>query len=175
MINFDFWALNFIIRYVKNPLFDFLMPKITVLGNYGMIWILSALVMLIIPRYRKGGVALYIGLIMGLLVGNLTLKPLVARPRPFNLVDGIELLIATPMDFSFPSGHTLSSVIAASIITMTDKKLGAVAIPLAFLISFSRLYLCVHFLTDILGAILLAIMISFIVYYNFLKNTKRDL
>ena len=170
MMNFDFLILDFINEYIKNPFFDFLMPKITALGNGGFIWILCSAILLAIPKYRKSGVALLFGLALGLLFGNMILKPLVARARPFELIDGIELLIAAPLDFSFPSGHTLSSATAAIVLTMTNRRFGYVAIPLAVLISFSRLYLYVHFPTDILGAFVLSAIISVIVYLIFFRK-----
>lgn len=169
-MNIDFLILDFIKEYLKNPVFDFLMPKITALGNSGFIWIVAAIVLLAVPKYRKGGVALSVGLIAGLLIGNITLKPLVARTRPFDLVEGIELLISAPTDFSFPSGHTLSSFIAAAILTMIDKRFGYIAIPLAILIAFSRMYLYVHYPSDILGGILLAAMISTGIYFIFFRK-----
>ncbi len=169
-MNIDFLILDFIKEYIKNPFFDFLMPKITALGNGGLVWIIAAIVFLAIPKYRKGGVALALGLLAGLLLGNLTLKPLIARTRPFDLVEGIELLITAPTDFSFPSGHTLSSFIAAFILTMIDKRFGYVAIPLAILIAFSRMYLYVHFPSDILGGIVLAAIISAVIYFIFFRK-----
>lgn len=174
IMNIDFLILDFIKEYLKNPAFDFLMPIITALGNGGIIWIISAIVLLSIPKYRKGGVALSVGLLAGLLIGNLTLKPLIARTRPFDLVEGIELLITAPTDFSFPSGHTLSSFIAAFILTMTDKRFGYVAIPLAALIAFSRMYLYVHFPSDILGGIVLAAIISTAIYFIFFRKKSSQ-
>lgn len=174
IMNVDFLILDFIKEYLKNPVFDFLMPKITALGNGGIIWIISAIVLLSIPKYRKGGVALTIGLLAGLLIGNLTLKPLIARTRPFDLVEGIELLIAAPTDFSFPSGHTLSSFIAATILAMIDKRFGYVAIPLAALIAFSRMYLYVHYPSDILGGIVLAAIISTVIYFIFFRKKSSQ-
>lgn len=172
IMNFDFFILDFIQEYIKNPVLDFIMPKITVLGNGGIIWIIAALMMLCIPKYRKSGAALSTGLIACLVLGNLVLKPLVARVRPFDIVEGIELLIATPLDFSFPSGHTYSSVIGASVLTMTDKRFGYVAIPLAVLIAFSRLYLYVHYPTDVLGGIVLGGIISVGLYFVFFKQKR---
>lgn len=169
-MEFEFLVLDFIKEYIKNPFLDFLMPKITFLGNDGIIWIISALVLLAIPKYRKGGVALSIGLLACLVIGNLTLKPLIGRIRPYELVEGIELLISAPTDFSFPSGHTLSSVVSAAILTMTDKRFGYVAIPLALLIAFSRLYLYVHFLTDVLGGAVIGAVISIVIYFIFYKK-----
>lgn len=172
MMKFDFLILDFIQQNIKNPFFDFLMPGITALGNGGLVWIIAAIVLLLLPKYRKGGMVLAIGLLAGLIIGNLTLKPLFARVRPFDLVEGIELLISAPTDFSFPSGHTLSSFIGATILTMVNKKFGYVAIPLAALIAFSRLYLYVHFPSDILGAIVLALVISFVLYFIFFKKKR---
>jgi len=169
-MNFEFLILDFIAEYIKNPFFDFLMPKITSLGNGGIIWIVASVVLLAIPKYRKSGVALSIGLLLCLIIGNLTLKPLVARTRPFDLVEGVKLLIAAPTDFSFPSGHTLSSTVAAAVLTMTDKRVGYFAIPLAILIAFSRLYLYVHFLTDILGGALIGAVISIAIYIVFFRK-----
>ena len=87
-----------------------------------------------------------------MLVGNVCLKNLIARPRPCWLDSSVRLLIADPTDYSFPSGHTLSSVIGATILTKTDRRFGDAAIPLAALIAFSRLYLYVHFPSDVLAA-----------------------
>ena len=172
IMNFDFLILDFIQEYVKNPVLDFIMPKITILGNSGIIWIIAALVMLCIPKYRKSGYALSAGLIACLILGNLVLKPLVARVRPFDMIEGIKLLIQAPLDFSFPSGHTYSSVVGASVLTMTDKRFGYGAIPLAILIAFSRLYLYVHYPTDILGGILLGGIISVSLYFVFFKQKR---
>lgn len=172
MLKFEFLVLDFIKEYIKNPVLDFLMPKITALGNDGLIWIIAAVILLLIPRFRKGGIALSTGLLMCLIIGNIILKPMIARIRPFDMVEGITLLIEAPHDFSFPSGHTLSSVVAASILTMADKRFGYLAIPLAVLIAFSRLYLYVHFLTDILGAVAIGAVISVIIYIVFFK--KKD-
>jgi len=170
IMNFEFFVLDFIAEYIKNPFFDFLMPKVTSLGNGGLIWIVASVVFLAIPKYRKSGVSLSLGLLACLIVGNLTLKPLIARVRPFDLVEGVELLITAPADFSFPSGHTLSSTVAAAVLTMTDKRFGYFAIPLAVLIAFSRLYLYVHFLTDVLGGALIGAVISTVIYFVFFRK-----
>lgn len=174
MIELEFKVLDFIQEFLRCSFLDFLMPKITALGNDGIIWIIAALVLLATKKYRRGGVALAVGLIAVLLIGNITLKPLIARTRPFDLVEGIELLIGAPTDFSFPSGHTLSSVVGAAILTMTDRRFGYIAIPLAVLIAFSRLYLYVHFLTDILGGVLIGAVISTVIYYIFFRKKSSQ-
>lgn len=100
------------------------------------------------------------GLLAGLLVGNVALKHLVARSRPCWLDPSVQLLIATPTDYSFPSGHTLSSTIAATILAKTDRRFGYAAISLAVLIALSRLYLYVHFPSDVFAAALLGLLIG---------------
>ncbi|MDY4949197.1 MAG: phosphatase PAP2 family protein [Clostridium cadaveris] len=165
MINFitniDFSILDFIQNHLRNGVLDWLMTKISMLGNAGVIWIVISIVLLSIKKYRKCGITLVIGLLLGLLIGNIILKPLVARPRPCWINSDIALLIASPKDFSFPSGHTLSSFIAAIILLKEDKKFGYVAMILAILIAFSRMYLYVHFPSDILAGVVLAILIGF--------------
>ncbi len=170
MMNFEFLILDFIQEHIRCAFLDFLMPVITTLGNGGIIWIIAAVVLLLIPKYRRDGIALAVGLIAVLIIGNITLKPLIARIRPFDLVEGVELLIKAPADFSFPSGHTLSSVTAAAILTMADKRFGIAAWPLAVLIAFSRLYLYVHFPSDILGGIVIGAVISAIIYFVFYRK-----
>lgn len=159
--NIDFSILDFIQNHLRNGALDWLMPKISVLGNAGIIWIIISIILLSIKKYRKCGITLVIGLLLGLLIGNIILKPIVARPRPCWINSDIALLISSPKDFSFPSGHTLSSFIAAIILFKEDKKFGYAAMILAIIIAFSRMYLYVHFPSDILVGVILAIIIAF--------------
>ena len=155
------WALLHGIRdTMQCGVLDVLMPKITALGNGGVVWIIAAAVLTVTKKYRKYGLTLFAGLIVGVLVGNVCLKHLVARLRPCWL-ESVQLLIANPTDYSFPSGHTLSSVIAATVFTAANRKFGLIAIPLAVLIAFSRLYLYVHFPSDVLASVVLGVVIGF--------------
>ena len=108
-----------------------------------------------------------------MLVGNVCLKNLIARPRSCWLDSSVQMLIADPTDYSFPSGHTLSSVIGATILTKTDRRFGYAAIPLAALIAFSRLYLYVHFPSDVLAAAVLGVMIGELAFYADRRWTER--
>lgn len=161
-MNFDWTILHWIQNTLVCPAMDFLMLKITLLGNGGAVWILAAGVLLATKKYRKYSAFLLVGLAFGVLIGNLTLKPLIARPRPCWLDESVTLLIKNPTDYSFPSGHTLSSVIGATVLTKANRKFGLAAIPLAALIAFSRLYLNVHFPTDILAAAVLGVGIGLV-------------
>ena len=156
----DFKILNFIQEYFSCGFLNFLMPKITFLGNGGMIWILTAFIMLFFAKYRKTGIIVGVGLFEGVIIGNVLLKNLMARERPCWINDTVNILISIPKDYSFPSGHTISSFIAATIIMHTDKRMGIAAYVLASMIAFSRLYLYVHFPSDVLAGVLIGIIIG---------------
>ncbi len=165
--HFDLPVLDWIAGNLKCAFMDFIMPIITVLGDAGIFWIAVAVLMIFIPKYRKIGLGMGVALLMGLLVCNVTLKPLVARIRPYDFQmefygRSIELLIETPHDFSFPSGHTLASFEAATVILLSNKKLGTPAMILAGLIAFSRMYLYVHYPTDVLFSVGLGIGFAFL-------------
>ena len=156
----DLPILDWIAANLHSPLLDALMPLVTILGNGGIIWVAWALLMLLYPKTIKTGLAMAIALLMGLLLCNLTLKPLIARMRPFDyqqeiLGNTIHLLISAPHDHSFPSGHTIASFEAAAVLLKNSRKMGIPALILAVLISFSRLYLYVHYPTDVLASIVL--------------------
>lgn len=160
----DFSVLYRIQDITKCAFLDFIMPKITFLGNAGLIWLLTAGTLLLLPKHRRAGILLLAGLAVGVIVGNIAMKNLFARPRPCWIDTAVQLLVSVPKDYSFPSGHTLSSVIAATVLTADDRRFAFVAIPLATLIAFSRLYLFVHFPTDVLASIVLGIAIGIIVW-----------
>lgn len=165
--HFDLPILRLVAEHLRSPFGDAIMPAITFLGDGGWIWIAMALVLLCIPKFRRTGLATATALLMGLLVCNLLLKPLVGRMRPFDYEllhfgNMIPLLIEAPTDFSFPSGHTIASVEAAAVLLLHDKRLGIPSSILAFLIAFSRLYLYVHYPTDVLASVALGIGIAYL-------------
>jgi len=134
---------------------DKLTPYLTALGNYSLLWLAVAALMCFFPAYRRCSLAIIFSVVFCLLVGNLCLKPLIDRPRPFEIDSGIFLLINAPSDASFPSAHSLHSVAAATVIFCANRKMGAAALAVALLIAFSRFYLLVHYPTDILAGIAL--------------------
>ena len=164
---FDLPILDWIAANLKCGFLDFLMPLITLLGDAGIFWIACSLVMILIPKTRKTGWAMGISLLIGLLVCNVTLKPLVGRIRPYDyqwqfFQKEIHLLVEGLHDYSFPSGHTIASFEAATALLIGNKKLGIPAMVLAVLIAFSRLYLYVHYPTDVLASIVLGVGIAFL-------------
>ena len=139
----DFQILHAIQRIFSCSVLDFLMPKITALGNGGILWILLAILLLILPKTRKNGIQLGVGCVGCGLIGNLFLKNVIARNRPCWIEDHT-MLIAMPTDFSFPSGHTMVSFAAATVLWHWNRKVGIAAYLLAAVIAFSRLYLPQH-------------------------------
>lgn len=182
-MNIEFAILDFIRENLRTDFLDAVIPAVTALGNGGVFWIICALLMLIFPKTRKLGAAMGIALLIDGLLCNLILKPIVARPRPYEIRAAIELLIKAPSDYSFPSGHTGISFAGASAIFFgrewLSKKLRislcVTAAVLAFLIALSRLYLYVHFPTDILGGMAVGILsgyIGFLLSRKFRKKMK---
>lgn len=157
--NADWMILNGIRDIFKCNVLDFIMPRITMLGNGDAIWLASAVGLMFSKKYRKYGFVMIRALAVGVLACNICLKPLIARPRPCWIENTI-LLIGNPGDYSFPSGHTLSSVIGAFILTAANWKFGFIAVPMAVLIAFSRLYLYVHFPSDVLASVIIGILIG---------------
>lgn len=160
MLTWEFSVLDFIQTHLRSGTGDVVMPLITHLGDGGALWIILALAMLLYPKTRKTGAALVAALVMEVLCCNLLLKPFVARIRPCDINTAVQLLVPRPDDFSFPSGHTGASFAAASALCFRGSKLRFPALALAALIGFSRLYLYVHYPTDVLAGALLGALLG---------------
>lgn len=171
--NLDGEILLQIQQHLRTDMLTPFMKFVTFLGNGGWFWILCAVVLLAIPKTRKTGYAAVLSLIFGVIVTNLLLKNIVARPRPFAEIEALIPLIAKPTDFSFPSGHTTASfAVALVMLRMLPKKIGIPAVVLAALVAFSRLYLGVHYPTDVLVGFLVALMGSTVAVW--IVRTKLD-
>ncbi|MPM65649.1 Undecaprenyl-diphosphatase BcrC [bioreactor metagenome] len=162
MATFDFTVLNYIYGHFQSTALDFLMPIITTLGNAGLIWIALALILLISRQTRWVGAAILLALFFDAILCNLILKPLIARIRPFDVNTAVHLLVKPPQDFSFPSGHTTASFAATFALYFSRRRLWVPAFVLACLISFSRLYLYLHYPTDVAAGILIGVAIGYV-------------
>lgn len=161
MNQFELKILDFIQDVFKCEFLDRFMPIITRLANGGVFWIALAILFLLIKRTRKTGLSMAVALILGFIIGNILLKNVVGRIRPYDVNTDFALLIGTLKDYSFPSGHTLCSFEGAVCIYLRNKKWGVAALILASLIAFSRLYLYVHYPTDVLAGIILGTLFAF--------------
>ncbi|MBQ6718826.1 MAG: phosphatase PAP2 family protein [Oscillospiraceae bacterium] len=173
-MSFDLPILEWIQAHLQSGFMDTIWPIITLFGDAGIFWMVWATLLLFIPKYRRTGLGMWFALAMGLLICNITLKPLVGRMRPYDfqikelgktwndLLAGGELLVELPHDFSFPSGHTIASFEAATVLLLNSPAMGIPAMILAVLIAFSRLYLYVHYPSDVIFSIFAGILFAII-------------
>ena len=143
------------------------------IGNGGMFWIAVCIVLLLIPRTRKCGITMAAAMLLTMILGNEIIKKVVARPRPCTVDTSVTLLIPRPGEYSFPSGHTANSFTAAVSIFLYYRKPGILALVIASMIAFSRMYLFVHYPTDILGGILLGTLDAMLIYGCIWKWERR--
>lgn len=163
-MGFEFKILDWI-QSIRTPFGDWFMPFVSKLGNVGMIWILLAAVLIILPKTRKSGIILAAALCLDVIICNVLLKNIFCRIRPCDVNTAVTLLIPRPHDFSFPSGHTAASFAAVSALYFAREKwLWKPVLGLAALIAFSRLYLYVHYPTDILGGIFIGLAAGYVGY-----------
>lgn len=163
LIHMDGAILMFLQESVRNVVLDPIMKVITTLGNAGILWIVLTILLLIPRKTRKIGWMSACALLFSLLINNILLKNLVARVRPYNAIEGLIPIIKKPSEFSFPSGHAGSSLASACVLyRKLPKKFGIPILVLAILISFSRLYVGVHYPTDVLAGAITGIVCSYL-------------
>ena len=148
------------LQALRNPVLDALAVFFDFTGAHGELWIVLTLLLLLRRPTRKAGAAMAVALVLYMLAGHCVLKPLFARPRPCDIRPEMLTLVARPNGWSFPSGHTASAFSAAFGLWMQNRKLGTPALVLAAFIGFTRLYLYVHFPTDVLGGALLGLALG---------------
>ena len=151
----DFDILYAIQNIHSDALDKFFLALTQVAGSYGQLWLVVGAVLCVFKKTRRCGIAVLLSYILVFLTGQFALKDLIARPRPCHLDQTVELLVARPDSYSCPSTHTAWAFAAATAIFMHYKKYGIGVFAVAALSGFSRLYLCVHFPTEVLiGAVL---------------------
>lgn len=177
-MDFEFQILNYIQEHFRSGFMDALMSVVSVMGKLSWIWVVLAVVLMIIKKTRKCGITLAIDLVFNLVAANLIIKPIVSRIRPCVLNRTVQLLSEIPFDASFPSGHSLFAFGAATIIFIYHKGWGLVAYLFAIIMGFSRMYLYMHFPTDVLVGGILGIIFGVVVYAlqkSFLRSSGERL
>ena len=157
--------LNWIQNLFRTDLLDTVMVAVSSLCNHGEIWIVLAAVLLCFRRTRRVGVTVAVALVLDVIVCNGILKPLFGRVRPCVVNPAVELLAACPSDASFPSGHTASSFAAVGALRAVGSRLWLPGLLLAVLIAFSRLYLYVHWPSDVLAGAALGWGLGYLARY----------
>lgn len=155
--------LDFIQAAMRSTLLDHSMVVFSTIGNLGALWIVLGIVLMAMPRFRMAGVAVLVALAFSGICCELLIKPLVMRPRPCDVSTAIDLLIACPKTSSFPSGHTTASFAAASALAFgkAPRKLVIPVAVAAFVMGFTRLYLYVHYPSDVLAGAVLGVLLGF--------------
>ena len=164
LIQLDGNCLLWIQENLRHDLLDPLWTGITFLGDKGWFWLALSLLLILFPKTRRTGIMALAAMALCALVTNICLKNLVARPRPYTQVPGLTALVPAPSDWSFPSGHATASFASAGVYLRTlPRKYGTASLTLAVLIALSRLYVGVHYPTDVLAGICIGLLGSWIV------------
>ena len=160
--NWDVSVLRFIQEHIVCSVLDVFFSLVTHLGDGGIFWICVAVLFLFFKRTRKTGIMMGAALILGLIIGNGILKNVIGRVRPYYLEGALrtidQLLVKAPSDASFPSGHTLASFECATVLMIRDRRFGIPALIIAVSVALSRLYLYIHFPTDVFAGAVLGII-----------------
>ena len=165
LLKMDGEILLFIQDHIRQEWMDWFWKAVTHLGDGGVFWILLGIILLFSKKTRPAGVAALLALLVGALITNVCLKNFVARIRPYEVVEGLRLMIERQRDYSFPSGHTAASFASVTALYLAgEKKLWKPALALAILIAFSRIYLYVHYPTDIFGGVIFGSLSAWIGY-----------
>lgn len=155
---------DIILLFIKNNMHGYILDKvmiiITSLGNTGAIWIFISILLILNKKNRNAGFMVLIALLFSAILGDYMLKNLVHRLRPCTNIPQGNLLITKPTSYSFPSGHAAASFSAAGVLAKYLKKYRVEFYTLASLIAFSRLYVYVHYPTDVIAGIILGLICS---------------
>jgi len=162
--NIDARILLYIQDFIRTPVLTGLLVFFSLIGNNGLVWIALGLVLLIPKKTRLGGFHMLLCLLAAYIVNDLIIKMLVARIRPYDVIDGLTILVKPLSSYSFPSGHANSSFAAALALTLAFGKRGALAYIPAVLIAFSRCYVGVHYPSDVLVGMLMGTLVALITY-----------
>lgn len=152
------------IHSVSSPVMDSVMLSVTYAATWSVLWFAIAFGMVLTRKYRRAGIVLIASVILAYVVCDVLVKPAVGRVRPCGFAD-FELLVPVPDSYSFPSGHTMASFAAATVLLLVFRRWGIPALVFAAAVGFSRMYLFVHWPTDVLAGAVLGTAVAVLVYW----------
>ena len=153
----------YMLRFYHHHWLNQLMKFISSCGDFGIAWLIVVLITNVIMPTRSMSIHMLAALIATALIGQITIKTLVKRKRPCHLYPQVHLLVPTPNDSSFPSSHTASSFACSTVLFIFFPLIGIFGYIFAFLTGVSRIYLFVHFLSDVICGMILGISIGYII------------
>lgn len=151
----DASVLLWVQEHIRTALGDAIIPFWSHLGDHGLLWIAAALILLCFPRTRRAGALALGGLLFSLLAVNVTIKHLVARPRPWLTIEGLRVLVNEPDPNSFPSGHTSAAFAFAAAVyrELPIPWTRAAVVAAAVCMGWSRIYVAVHYPSDVIAGV----------------------
>ncbi len=159
LMELDTNILFFVQDNLRNNVLNDIVVWFTSLGNAGLMWILVIAALIAYKGTRKEGLGCAVSLILCFIVVNVFLKNVVARVRPYDAIEQIRCLVGPQADYSFPSGHTAIAFAASvPVFIISDKRLGVIMIIFSVLMALSRIYVCVHYPTDVIGGAVIGIL-----------------
>ena len=174
LISLDNNILLYLQENIRNPVLDALLIPFTLSNNSGIVCFIIIALFLYFKKLRKVGILMGVSLAIEFIITNVVIKNWVARIRPYELIDGLTLLVGKATDYSFPSGHTGSAFALAVVVFMLmPRKYGIIALLLAFLMGFSRLYVGIHYPSDVLAGMVLGAITSIIAVKCFGEKTEN--
>lgn len=174
--NLDNEILYYIIENWRNSVTNVFFVFISTLGNKGFIWIASAVIMLFSKKWRSCGIIMLLSLGVGAVLGSAVIKNVICRPRPFAADPSITLLTGLPGGvYSFPSGHSNAAGAAAMVLSLKDRKAGIWAWVFALLMAFSRVFLAVHYPSDVISGLAFGALCAAVVWKLCCERTERCL
>lgn len=139
---------------------DWFFKIISYTGDKGIVWIVAGIIFLLNKKTKKIGLCVILSLLCAVIINNFIIKEIFDRTRPFIADPTINLIIKAPVDSSFPSGHTATSFASAVSIFFFDRKKGAIALVYATFVGLSRIYLHVHYATDVIAGVIIGVIIA---------------
>ena len=194
-MGWDAGFLLYIQEYIRSDFLNPIMKVLTHSGDKGILLIVLILALLFIPRTRAIGIMSTISIAIEALLNNVLLKNLIARTRPYDEIEGLVNLVGKQSDYSFPSGHTGAAFAVAGAMlvvalfglpmfaktgefkredpSLSFKLVSVLLIMYATLLAFSRMYVGVHYPTDVLCGLLLGLGTSAIAYLIYQVAIKK--